>query len=54
MEEATEEPMEEQEEAAEEPAAETMAASVIWADEKRIPVLETLVDDFAEHRPVWK
>ena len=44
-EEPTEEPMEE---AAEEAPAETVATLKIWADDKRIPVLETLVDDFAE------
>ena len=42
----------EEEAPAEEPAeeeapAETTATLVIWADEKRIPVLETLVDEFA-------
>jgi maltose-binding protein MalE len=45
VEEPTEEPVEEAEEAA---PAETTATLTIWADEKRIPVLETLVDDFAE------
>ena len=44
----TEAPMEEPTEApTEEAAAETTAKLVIWADDKRIPVLETLVDDFA-------
>ncbi len=48
MEEPTEEPMEEPtEEPMEEAAAETFATLVIWADDKRIPVLETLVDEFA-------
>ncbi len=45
MEEPTEEPMEEAEEAA---PAETAATLTIWADNQRLPVLETLVDDFAE------
>jgi maltose-binding protein MalE len=49
MEEPTEEPMEEAEEAA---PAETTATLVIWADERRIPVLEALVDDFAEQAGV--
>jgi arabinogalactan oligomer / maltooligosaccharide transport system substrate-binding protein len=44
MEEPTEEPMEEAEEAA---PAETTATLTIWAHDKAIPVLETLVDDFA-------
>ena len=44
MEEPTEEPMEEP---TEEPM-ETTSTLVIWADDQRIPVLETLVDDFAE------
>jgi len=44
MEEPTEAPMEEAEEAA---PAETTATLVIWADEKRIPALEALVDEFA-------
>ena len=54
QEEAAEEPVEEEaaeepvEEEAEEAPAETVATLTIWADEKRIPVLETLVDDFAE------
>jgi maltose-binding protein MalE len=53
MEEAAEEPVEE--EAAEEPMeeeaeapAETTATLTIWADDQRLPVLDTLVDDFAE------
>jgi maltose/maltodextrin transport system substrate-binding protein/arabinogalactan oligomer/maltooligosaccharide transport system substrate-binding protein len=45
VEEAAEEPVEEE---AEEAPAETVATLTIWADDKRIPVLETLVDDFAE------
>jgi maltose/maltodextrin transport system substrate-binding protein/arabinogalactan oligomer/maltooligosaccharide transport system substrate-binding protein len=49
MEEPTEAPMEEPTEAAEEAApVETSATLTIWADERRIPVLETLVDEFAQ------
>ena len=45
MEEEAEEPMEE--EAEEAAPAETTATLTIWADDKRGPVLETLVDEFA-------
>jgi arabinogalactan oligomer/maltooligosaccharide transport system substrate-binding protein len=45
MEEPTEAPVEEVETAA---PAETTATLIIWADERRIPVLETLVDEFAQ------
>jgi len=49
MEEPTDAPMEEPTEAAEEAApVETSATLTIWADERRIPVLETLVDEFAQ------
>lgn len=51
MEEPTEEPMEEpteepMEEPTEEPAAEAAATLRIWADENRVPVLESLKDQF--------
>jgi len=48
MEEPTEAPMEEPTEEVAAAPAETTATLVIWADEKRIPVLEGLVDEFAE------